>query len=308
MCFYAGTTNLEILFNKYKFKENCMKILIILMGIVMSFDSLAHGMSEADKQRILDAGFLEYIELGAGHMLTGYDHLLFLFGVIFFLTRFNDIVKFITAFTVGHSITLIFATLYGVQANYYLIDAFIALTVCYKAFENLDGFNKYLKYKAPNLLWMVFGFGLIHGFGLSTRLQQLPLPEEGLVLDIIAFNVGVEIGQIVALAIMLFLLSGWRKSNSFSHFTKASNVILMAFGFLLLLMQLHGYQHSTFSDEFPLNKDDHYHVHQDMKAENKPSALEGYKKRIILPVETQSKPNNASSPVHSHGDGKPHTH
>lgn len=286
---------------------------IALMAVILVYAFItqiayAHGISEADKQRILDAGFMEYIELGASHMLTGYDHLLFLFGVIFFLTRFNDIVKFITAFTIGHSITLIFATLYEIQANFYLVDAFIALTVCYKAFENLDGFKKYLKYKAPNLLWMVFGFGLIHGFGLSTRLQQLPLPDEGLVLDIIAFNVGVEIGQIVALAIMLFLLSGWRKSNSFSHFTKASNVILMAFGFLLLLMQLHGYLHTEFPDDFPLNKDDHSHVHEDMKIENAPSALEGYKKRIILPTETDLKPNAALSPEHTHDDGTPHTH
>lgn len=285
-----------------------MKYFVLLVGFVISVNAFAHGMSEEDKLRILDAGYMEYVELGASHMLTGYDHLLFLFGVIFFLTRFNDIVKFITAFTIGHSITLVFATIYGIQANFYLVDAFIALTVCYKAFENLDGFRKYLKYTAPNLLWMVFGFGLIHGFGLSTRLQQLPLPEEGLVLDIIAFNVGVEIGQIVALAIMLFLLSGWRKSNSFSHFTKASNVILMAFGLLLLLMQLHGYQHTAFPDEFPLNQDDHYHVHEDMKAEKPTSALDGYQKRIILPVTTDSKPDSTSSPMHSHDDGVPHSH
>lgn len=288
-----------------------MKYFILFIGCLIPFSAIAHGMSEADKLRILDAGFMEYIELGAGHMLTGYDHLLFLFGVIFFLTRFNDIVKFITAFTIGHSITLIFATIYEVQANFYLVDAFIALTVCYKAFENLDGFKKYLKYKAPNLLWMVFGFGLIHGFGLSTRLQQLPLPEEGLVLDIIAFNVGVELGQIVALTIMLFLLSGWRKSASFSHFSKASNVILMGLGFMLLLMQLHGYQHTAFADEFPLNRDDHYHVHADMKAENASSALDGYKKRLVLPAETApapAEPETAPAPVHTHGNGAVHSH
>lgn len=156
------------------------KYLFILIGLLFTSNVMAHGMSAADKQRIVDAGFMEYIELGATHMLTGYDHLLFLFGVLFFLSRFNEIIKFITAFTVGHSITLIFATLYGVQANYYLVDAVIALTVCYKAFENLDGFKRYLNSRSPNLMWMVFGFGLIHGFGLSTRLQQLPLGEETL--------------------------------------------------------------------------------------------------------------------------------
>ncbi|MCW8830357.1 MAG: HupE/UreJ family protein [Gammaproteobacteria bacterium] len=269
-------------------------------------------MSAADKQRILDAGFMEYIELGASHMLTGYDHLLFLFGVIFFLTRFNDIIKFITAFTLGHSITLIFATLYGIQANYYLIDAVIALTVCYKAFENLDGFKRYLNSRSPNLTWMVFGFGLIHGFGLSTRLQQLPLGDEGIVLKIIAFNVGVEVGQIVALAVMLFLLSGWRKRESFKRFSNASNVALMLVGGLLLLMQLHGYQHSAYTDSFPLNKDDHSHIHEDMAAAEAPAALEGYQKPLMLTPSAEPPPETVTQKpapsTHSHGDGNSHSH
>ncbi len=287
-----------------------MKLFIFFAGLLLSFNASAHGMSEADKLRILEAGYMEYIELGASHMLTGYDHLLFLFGVVFFLTRFNDIVKFITAFTIGHSITLIFATIYEVHANFYLVDAFIALTVCYKAFENLDGFKRYLNYRAPNLLWMVFGFGLVHGFGLSTRLQQLPLPEEGLILDIIAFNVGVEVGQIVALAIMLFLLSGWRKSDSFRHFAKASNVLLMSLGILLFMLQMHGYQHSAHADEFPLNKDDHQHVHEDMKSTNTPSALDGYKKRImpVPEIQSESGSDTVKSSVHTHDDGSYHSH
>ena len=203
-------------------------LLLLTSGIV-----LAHGMSAEDQARALSAGYLEYIELGAVHMITGYDHLLFLFGVVFFLTRFGDIVRFITAFTIGHSITLVFATLYGIRANYYLVDAVIALTVCYKAFDNLGGFKQYLQMKSPNLLWMVFAFGLIHGFGLSTRLQQLPLAEDGLVLRILAFNVGVEVGQVAALAIMLFLLSGWRRTESFKHFSRATNWLLMMLGVLL---------------------------------------------------------------------------
>lgn len=257
--------------------------LLIFFGLFFSSNLLAHGMSAADRQRILDAGFYEYVELGARHMLTGYDHLLFLFGVIFFLTRFSDIIKFITAFTIGHSITLIFATLYGIQANVFLIDAVIALTVCYKAFENLDGFRRYLNTRSPNLMWMVLGFGLIHGFGLSTRLQQLPLNEDNLVSNIIAFNVGVEVGQVIALSIMLFILSGWRKSHSFMQFSRASNVTLMALGGILLLMQLHAYQHTSFSDEFPLNRDDHFHAHEETHKTSSSTALEGYKKRINLP-------------------------
>lgn len=292
---------------------------LALAALFFARNVLAHGMSEADKQRILDAGLTDFMELGASHMLTGYDHLLFLFGVIFFLTRFPEIVKFITAFTIGHSITLIFATIYGVQANYYLIDAVIALTVCYKAFENLDGFKRFFNSGSPNLTWMVFSFGLIHGFGLSTRLQQLPLGEEGIVLKILAFNVGVEVGQVIALTVMLLLLSGWRKTESFKQFSKASNFFLMLAGGLLLLLQLHGYQHSTFADEFPLNRDDHSHAHEDMESAASAGALGGYAKPISLPEAGVSKPAESDPAVsetsepepattHTHGNGKPHSH
>ena len=116
----------------------------ILANLLLTMTASAHGISDADKQGILEGGNLEYIKLGATHMLAGYDHLLFLFGVMLFLTRFGDIVKFIMAFTVGHCITLVFATLLHIKANYYLVDAVIALTVCYKAFDNLDGFKKYI--------------------------------------------------------------------------------------------------------------------------------------------------------------------
>lgn len=294
-----------------------LRYTILILMMLASGIAMAHGMSAEDQARALNAGFLEYIELGAVHMVTGYDHLLFLFGVVFFLTRFNDIVRFITAFTIGHSITLVFATLYSIRANYYLIDAVIALTVCYKAFDNLGGFKRYLNMKQPNLVWMVFAFGLIHGFGLSTRLQQLPLAEDGLVLRILAFNVGVEAGQIAALAIMLFLLSGWRRTESFKHFSRATNWLLMMLGVLLLLMQLHGYQHSTYPDDFPLNKDDHSHEHEDMAAAQSP--LADYQKKFDL-NRTQPQPESddaqqqgaeikpASPSPHKHGDGQQHAH
>ena len=239
-------------------------ILFLLASSLLTLTASAHGISDADKAGILSGGNLEYIKLGASHMLTGYDHLLFLFGVIFFLTKFKDIVKFITAFTLGHCITLVFATLFKIQANFYLIDAVIALTVCYKAFDNLDGFKKHFGVKSPNLLIAVFLFGLIHGFGLSTRLQQLPLGQDGLILRILSFNVGVEIGQIIALSAMLVVLSQWRKHPSFMQISKAANVVLMAAGLLLLIMQLHGYQHTRHVDDFPLNKDEHYHIHEQM--------------------------------------------
>ena len=249
----------------------------ILMLFVADMTASAHGISDADKQGILEGGNLEYIKLGATHMLTGYDHLLFLFGVMFFLTRFGDIVKFITAFTLGHCLTLMFATLLHIKANFYLIDAVIALTVCYKAFDNLDGFRKYLGTPSPNLLGAVFLFGLIHGFGLSTRLQQLPLGQEGLVLRILSFNVGVEVGQILALSGMWVFLAQWRKTALFLKFSKAANILLLSAGLLLLLMQLHGYQHTRFAEDFPINKDEHFQIHQNMDANRDPGTEPGAK-------------------------------
>jgi hypothetical protein len=254
---------------------------LILLGLSFTLTASAHGISDADKQGILEGGNLEYIKLGATHMLTGYDHLLFLFGVMFFLTRFGDIVKFITAFTLGHCLTLIFATLLHIKANYYLIDAVIALTVCYKAFDNLDGFRRYIDVQPPNLLGAVTLFGLIHGFGLSTRLQQLPLGQEGLVLRILSFNLGVELGQIIALSGMWVFLAGWRKTASFTKFSKVANAGLMVAGVLLLLMQLHGYQHTRFIDEFPLNKDEHYQIHENME-----------RNRDVPPVESSTNPQD----------------
>jgi len=261
-----------------------MHKIILTLCLLMPINLFAHGMSEADRQRILEAGFFDFAELGAVHMLSGYDHLLFLLGVVFFLSRFIDVLKFVTAFTVGHSITLIFATIYQIQANYYLIDAVIALTVCYKAFENLDGFRRYIKIPAPNLTGMVFVFGLVHGFGLSTRLQQLPLAEQGLVGNILGFNLGVEVGQVLALSVMLLLLHAWRQRTSFMHFSRLANIALMICGGFLLLMQLHAYQHTAFNESFPINRDDHQHAHEEMRPLEKPSALDGYKKRINLPA------------------------
>lgn len=252
----------------------------------VSAGALAHGMSAEDQARILNAGYYEYMQLGATHMLSGYDHLLFLFGVVFFLSRFSDVFKFITAFTLGHSITLVFATLLSIKANYYLIDAVIALTVCYKAFDNLDGFKKYLQMSSPSLVWMVFIFGLIHGFGLSTRLQQLPLGDDGLIIKILSFNVGVEIGQVVALSIMLLVLIVWRRSESFIRLSRACNVVLLFTGVLLLLMQLHSYQHTQYPDDFPLNQDEHHHAHEDMGATVSP--LSTYKKKLNLDLEFES--------------------
>jgi len=223
--------------------------LFVILLTLFASQAFGHGMSEAEKQIIIEGGNLRYIYIGATHMLSGYDHLAFVFGIIFFLTKFKDIVKYITAFTVGHSITLIIATFNAIQVNYFLVDAVIALSVCYIAFHNLDGFKKYFNVKAPNMLAMIFSLGLIHGLGLSTRLQQLPLNPDDLLMNIISFNVGIEIGQISALAVMLFVIAFFRKKEAFATFAKAANGFLIIAGAYLFIMQMHGYEHTTNAEE-----------------------------------------------------------
>lgn len=240
---------------------------MVLLSSCLPLDALAHGISEADKAQMLTGGYLRYVWLGATHMLTGYDHLLFLLGVVFFLTRFRDVVKFVTVFTIGHCITLVFATFFQITWNYYLIDAAIALSVMYKAFDNNGGFQKVFQVASPNLLWAVFGFGLLHGFGLSTRLQQLPLGEEVLPMlwRILSFNVGVELGQIAALVVMVAVLTLWRKRASFTKWSYAANLLLLWIGGGLLVMQLHGYWHDSDPDSFRFPVKEHTHVHEDME-------------------------------------------
>ena len=229
----------------------------------------AHGISDEDKQRMLDGGYLNYVGLGASHMLTGYDHLLFLFGVIFFLHKFNQIAKFVTAFTLGHCITLVFATFFKVSWNYFLVDAIIALSVMYKGFDNNGGFQKYFSAKSPNLLGVVFCFGLLHGFGLSTRLQQLPLGSDPvqMLFRILSFNVGVELGQILALSAMVWFLSFWRRRPSFERFSYAANQMLIYAGIFLLYMQMHGYWHDSHPNDFRFPSAEHLHEHEDMSIE-----------------------------------------
>ncbi len=240
--------------------------LLALLFAALPLVAWAHGISEADRQNMLDGGYLRYIGLGASHMLTGYDHLLFLFGVVFFLTGFKDVAKFVTVFTLGHCITLIFATYYQITWNYYLVDALIAISVIYKGFDNNGGFQKYFDMKSPNLLWAVFGFGLLHGFGLSTRLQQLPLGDDAtaMLLRILSFNLGVELGQIAALTVMVGLLALWRHRPSFQRFSFAANLALIYAGVYLLFVQLHGYQHDIDPDGFRFPVQEHKHIHEDM--------------------------------------------
>lgn len=205
----------------------------------------AHGVDSSYLALIESGTNLDYVWLGAVHMVTGYDHILFIIGIIFFLTTAGDIVKFITVFTIGHSLTLLFGTLAGITASPYLVDAVIAISVIYKAFDNLDGFRRHLGMEPPNVLALIFAFGLVHGFGLATRIQEFPLPQENLVPRIMSFNVGVELGQIAALAVILAVINLWRQLPSFRRFSLVSNGSLMAGGVLLFFMQMHGYLHAT---------------------------------------------------------------
>jgi len=207
----------------------------------LAYTVAAHGVSPTDQQTLSEGGLLSYIYVGAKHMVTGYDHLLFLAGVIFFLSSFKDIVKFITVFTIGHSITLIGATYLGILANEHLIDAVIALSVLYKGVENLGGFNRFFKSTTSHLLTMVFIFGLIHGFGLSTRLQSFDLGEGNFLLKIISFNVGVELGQILALIPIVFIISRWKKFKSYASFYQIANWFLVLAGIALFIFQMWGY-------------------------------------------------------------------
>ena len=220
-----------------KKKTQLLALPLLLLPLILH----AHGVSASDQEILSNGGLLSYIRVGATHMLTGYDHLLFLVGVIFYLNNFKDIVKFISIFTIGHSITLIGATFLGIKADEHLIDAVIALSVLYKGFENLGGFQKYFKTDSPNLLFMVFIFGLIHGFGLSTRLQSFDIGTEQILAKIVCFNIGVELGQITALVPIVFIISKWKSFKSYDTFYKAVNTFLIVAGIGLFAFQMYGY-------------------------------------------------------------------
>jgi len=203
----------------------------------------AHGVSGKNAtfvQSIQGPAIGPFLYLGAKHMVTGYDHLMFLVGVIFFLYRAKDVVQYVSLFTLGHSITLLAGVLGGIRANANIVDAIIGASVVYKAFENLGGFERLLGFR-PNTKVAVLVFGLFHGFGLATKLQEFSLTSNGLVTNIVSFNIGVEIGQILALAFVLLVLTAWRRRASFTRHAFLTNTALMAGGFTLLGYQLVGY-------------------------------------------------------------------
>ena len=215
--------------------------LLAVAGVAITLE--AHGVSSKD------AAFVATVKgpvpapfayLGAKHMVTGYDHLLFLVGVIFFLYRIRDVVTYVSLFTLGHSLTLLGGVLGDIRANAYIIDAIIGLSVVYKGFENIGGFERLLGFR-PDTRLAVLTFGLFHGFGLATKLQDLALPPRGLLANLVSFNVGVELGQFLALAAVLIGLAYWRSRPGFARHAFAANTALMTGGFLLVGYQLAGY-------------------------------------------------------------------
>ena len=227
-----------------RMRTHCAMLALASLAVfLMPSEALAHGVAAGDKgyiQEIVGVHLIPFAYLGAKHMVTGYDHLLFLLGVIFFLYRLKDIGVYVTLFAVGHSTTLLFGVLTGVSVSSYLIDAIIGLSVVYKALDNLGAFQRWFGFQ-PNTKVATLVFGLFHGFGLATKILDFEVSPDGLIPNLIAFNVGVEIGQLLALSAILIAMSYWRRSSSFARHAYTANVIVMSAGFLLMGYQLAGY-------------------------------------------------------------------
>jgi hypothetical protein len=215
--------------------------LLLVPFLLIPAIAVAHGVAGQDADFLRhNAGqdVAVFMYLGAKHMVTGYDHLLFLFGVIFFLYRLRDVAVYVTLFALGHSITLLLGVLFNLGINSYLVDAIIGFSIVYKAWDNIGGFGH--SRLAPNPKLAVLAFGLCHGLGLASKLQAIGLAAQGLVVNMIAFNVGVELGQFFALVFMLLLMTIWRQYSTFERYAFATNIVLMVSGFLLVIYQLAG--------------------------------------------------------------------
>lgn len=218
-------------------------MLFALFALIFAPDVLAHGVDDSTRNFLQNNSGIQiapFMYIGAKHMITGYDHLLFLLGVLFFLQRPKDVLLYVTMFTIGHSVTLLSGVLANIQMNAYLIDAIIGLSVVYKGFDNLGGFKKLLG-KQPDPKLAVLIFGLFHGFGLATKIQEFSLPDDGLAYNLLAFNIGVELGQFMALMAILILINFWRQFPSFHRMATTTNTALMSAGFMLIGFQLTGY-------------------------------------------------------------------
>lgn len=218
-------------------------VFVLPITVVITSLAFAHGVAEGDATFIEQANgaqLFPFIYLGAKHMVTGYDHLLFLVGVIFFLYKMKDVGIYVSLFAIGHSITLLYGVLSGAHVNPYIVDAIIGFSVVYKALDNLAAYRRWFGFQ-PNTKAAVLIFGFFHGFGLATKLQDFTLAEEGLVANILAFNVGVELGQLIALSAILILMNYWRRHDAFARQAFTANVMLMSAGFMLIGYQLTAY-------------------------------------------------------------------
>lgn len=216
---------------------------ILVLYLLAISTAHAHGIAEGDKgyiQEISGVHFLAFMYLGAKHMFTGYDHILFLFGVIFFLYKLKDIGLYVSLFAIGHSTTMMAGVYFGTSINGYLIDAIIGLSVVYKALDNVGAFQRWLGFQ-PNTKVATLIFGLFHGFGLATKVQDYEISPDGLITNMIGFNIGVELGQLLALGTILIAMGFWRRSDSFLRHAYTANIAMMACGFMLIGYQLTGY-------------------------------------------------------------------
>lgn len=214
----------------------------MLLYLLFTAAAHAHGVAEGDKgyiQEISGTQLLPFTYLGAKHMVTGYDHLLFLAGVIFFLYKLRDIALYVSLFAIGHSVTMLYGVYAGVNVNAYLIDAIIGLSVVYKALDNLGAYQRWFGVQ-PNTKVATLVFGLFHGFGLAAKIQEYEMARDGLLPNLLAFNVGVEIGQLLALGIILIAMGYWRRTAAFLKHAYTANVAMMSAGFVLIGYQLTG--------------------------------------------------------------------
>ena len=232
-------------FFKRSLSKDNLLILVGLTAIIFAFavEASAHGVTAGDKGYIQESSgvmLLPFIYLGAKHMVTGYDHLLFLFGVIFFLYRLKDISVYVTLFAVGHSVTLLSGVLMNISVSAYLIDAIIGFSIVYKALDNMGAYQRWFGFQ-PSTKIATLVFGLFHGFGLATKILDYKISPDGLIANLIAFNVGVELGQLIALATILILMGFWRRSGGFMRHAYSANVALMAGGFIFVGYQMTGF-------------------------------------------------------------------
>lgn len=215
----------------------------LLILALMPATASAHNVTPGDAgyiQEIWGVKLIPFAYLGAKHMVTGYDHILFLLGVVFFLYRIQHVALYVSLFAIGHSITMLAGVYFGWDVNSYIIDAIIGLSVVYKALDNLGAYQRWFGFQ-PNTKAATFIFGLFHGLGLATKILDYQIADEGLLPNLLAFNVGVEIGQILALSVILIAMGYWRRTFSFWRHAYTANVVMMCFGFVLMGYQLTGY-------------------------------------------------------------------